>query len=159
MGQGNKFSIGQPLGSAINTRGGKIILQKEINDIIKKVPLLKVLVKSGTKINLKDVVFIQKDKSGQIIWLEKGNEISGLKHIQKHTDDFVAKHKIQPKHLIGHLKNIIQKGMIINVSEKTLSNGKKGLEKIYIYKGKYYALGAVGTNGYIVSMYPIDGGK
>ena len=26
---------------------------------------------------------------------------------------------------------------------------------IIIYKGKYYTLGAIGTNGYIVSMYPI----
>ena len=31
--------------------------------------------------------------------------------------------------------------------------------KIYLYKGEYYTLGAIGTNGYIISMYPIDGGK
>lgn len=43
--------------------------------------------------------------------------------------------------------------------EKILSNGKIGLEKIYLYKVKYYTLGAIGTNDYIISMYPIEGGK
>ncbi len=37
--------------------------------------------------------------------------------------------------------------------------GKRDLKKIYLYKGKYYVLGAIGTNGYIVSMYPKDGGR
>jgi len=57
------------------------------------------------------------------------------------------------------LKNVISKGKVVNVTKKALANGRIGLEKIYVYRGKYYTLSAVGTNGYIVSMYPIDGGK
>ena len=159
MGQGNRFSGGKSGGSGLDTRGGRTILQKEINDIINKDPLLKDLVKSGAKITIKDVVFTAKDKSGQVVWLEKGNEKSGLTHIQKHTNDFVAKHRIQQNRLVGHLKNVIKKGKVVSVTAKPLSNGLKGLEKVYVYKGKYYTVSAVGTNGYIVTMYPIDGGK
>lgn len=158
MGQGSKFSNGSR-GNGLGTKGGQINLQKEKNGIIKKDPLLDELIKSGVKINPKDVVFTAKDKSGQVVWLENGNTSKGLEHIKKHTNDFVAKHNIQEKHLVGHLKNVIKKGVVVHSQEKILSNGKTGLEKIYLYKGKYYTLGAIGTNGYIVSMYPIDGGK
>lgn len=154
MGQGSKFS-----GVGLGTRGGKTILQNEINGIINKDPLLKDLIKSGAKVSIKDVVFTAKDKSGQTVWLEKGNEKSGLTHIQKHTSDFVTKHNIQPKHLVGHLKKVVKNGRLVSVNKKMLSNGRVGLKKIYVYKGKYYTVGAIGTNGYIVSMYPIDGGK
>lgn len=94
-----------------------------------------------------------------MVWLENGDTIKGLKHIKKHTNDFVTKHNIQEKHLVGHLKNVIKKGVVVHSQEKPLSNGKIGFEKIYLYKGKYYTLSAIGTNGYIVSMYPIDRDK
>ena len=158
MGQGSKYSIGYD-GSGLGTKGGKTNLQNENNSIIKNNVLLDNLIKSGVKINPKNVVFTAKDKSGQVVWLENGNSIKGLEHIKKHTSDFVAKHNIQEKHLVGHLKNVVKKGKVVFSQQKFLSNGKVGLEKIYLYKGKYYTLGAIGTNGYIVSMYPIDGGK
>ena len=158
MGQGHKFSGGGS-NNGLGTKGGKLIQQKEIKSLLDKDPLLKDLVNSGVKISPKDVVFATKDKSGQTVWLEKGNDSSGLQHIQKHTDQFVAKHNIQAKHLTSHLKNVIKKGKIVSNTQKRLSNGRIGLEKIYLYKGKYYTIGGVGTNGYIVSMYPVNGGK
>lgn len=158
MGQGSKFSDGLR-GKGLGTKGGKINYQNEKNIIIKKDPLLDELIKKGARINLNDVVFSAKDKSGQIVWLENENRDKGLEHIKKHIDDFIAKHNIQEKYFVGHLKNVIKKGAVIHSQEKVLSNGKIGLEKIYLYKGKHYTLCAVGTNGYIVSMYPIDGGK
>lgn len=158
MGQGHKFSGGGS-NSGLGTKGGKLIQQKEIKSLLDKDPLLKDLVNSGVKISPKDVVFATKDKSGQTVWLEKGNDSSGLQHIQKHTDQFVEKHNIQAKHLTSHLKNVIKKGKIVSTTQKRLSNGRIGLEKIYLYKGKYYTIGGVGTNGYIVSMYPVNGGK
>ena len=159
MGQGSGFSKGKAGASGLNTRGGKVLLRNKINDIIKKDPLLAELLKSGAKVSIKDVIFVSKDKTGQIVWLEKGNETSGLAHIRKHVNDFVAKHNIQPEHLVGHLKNVVKRGRVVSIKKKMLSNGRVGLEKIYVYKDKYYTVGAIGTNGYIVSMYPIDGGK
>ena len=154
MGQGHKFG-----NNGLGTKGGKLIQQKEIESLVNKDQLLKDLVNSGVKISVKDVVFTAKDKSGQTVWLEKGNDSTGLQHIKKHTDQFVSKHNIQAKHLTSHLKNVIKKGKIVSTTQKRLSNGRIGLEKIYLYKGKYYTIGGVGANGYIVSMYPVNGGK
>lgn len=155
MGAGSSFggSGGLP------TRGGKFLEEKQDNKIIEKDQLLKTLIDSGVKISVKDVVFTTKDGSGQIVWLEKGDEKSGLTHIQKHTNDFVTKHNIQPKYLTTHIKNIVSKGKIMSSRSVLLSNGKIGLEKVYLYNDKYYTIGAIGTNGYIVSIYPIDGVK
>lgn len=53
------------------------------NDVIKK------LEKAGVKFNKEDVVFVANDSSGQLIWLEKGNEIVGLQHIiSRHKQNF-----------------------------------------------------------------------
>ena len=158
MGQGKSFSGGIG-GKGLATKGGKAILRDKIDDIINKDPLLKQLVDSKVKINVKDVVFTAKDSSGQIVWLEKGNSSAGLTHIMKHETDFIAKHNIKKGHLLSHLKNVVSKGKVISSREVRLPNGRKGLEKIYLYKGKYYTLGAIGTNGFIVSMYPLGGGK
>lgn len=158
MGQGSKFSHG-PSNNGLGTKGGKINTQNEKANNLKNDPLLEELIKNGVKISINDVVFTAKDKSGQVVWLENGNIGKGLEHIKKHTNEFIAKHNIQENHLVGHLKNIIKKGKVISSQYKTLSNGRVGLEKIYLYKGNYYTLGAIGTNGYIVSMYPLNGGK
>ncbi len=158
MGAGSNFSNGSN-GNGLATRGGILNNHNKNAAIIKKDPLLGDLINRGVKIDPKKVVFTAKDKSGQVVWLESGNEKSGLQHIRKHTKDFVSKHNIQDKHLVGHLKNVIKKGVVVSSRQKTLANGKIGVEKIYRYKGKYYTLGAIGTNGYIVSMYPIDGGE
>ena len=43
----------------------------------------------GEKVNEEKIVFITKDATGQIIWLEKGNNLAGLEHImQRHEKDF-----------------------------------------------------------------------
>ena len=43
----------------------------------------------GEKFNEEKIVFITKDATGQIIWLEKGNNLAGLEHImQRHEKDF-----------------------------------------------------------------------
>ena len=56
---------------------------------------------------------------------------------------------MEAPHLTTHLKRVVSKGTV------KLPNGRVGYEKIYSYRGKYYTLGAIGTNGYIVSMYPV----
>jgi hypothetical protein len=42
--------------------------------------LIDELIEKNVKINADDVVFITRDRSGQIIWLETGNEMAGLTH-------------------------------------------------------------------------------
>ncbi len=100
------------------------------------------------------MLFITKDKSGQIVWLEEGNKDAGLKHIlDRHTNDICKKLSVSPENLVNTIKDIVTNGevMCCNIAIK---NGRETLEKIYLYKNEYYMLGAVGTNGFIVSIYP-----
>ena len=156
MGQGNKFS-GSP---SLTTTGGLLSESKHTKEVVKGNPLLAELVNSGVKISPEKIIFAARDKSGQIVWLESGNQSAGLSHIvQRHAADFAAKHDIQPQKLASYLRDVIAKGRIVSSKLVALKNGKQGLEKIYVYKDKYYTMSAIGTNGYIVTMYPTKGGK
>lgn len=42
------------------------------------IELLKELRQSGAKFSVDEIVFIVKDESGQLIWLETGNDVAGL---------------------------------------------------------------------------------
>lgn len=37
-------------------------------------------------------------------------------------------------------------------------NGRNGFERIYYFDKKYYVLTGIGTNGFIVTAYPIEYG-
>ncbi|MDR3259844.1 MAG: hypothetical protein LBT51_09590 [Fusobacteriaceae bacterium] len=103
------------------------------------------LAKSGSKYSPKDVVMVTKTPEGKLLWLETGNDTSGLKHI-----------------LGGHEADLAKKG-ITNISEfikeMVKSNpvatkiSSKGMSAVYLVNGQYYNL-VYGTNGYIVSFYP-----
>lgn len=117
---------------------------------------IKTLEEAGVKFKKEDVIFVTKDKSGQLIWLEKGNNTVGLKHIiNRHKKEFKQVFNVNENEIPIYLNKIITKGKIIN-TRITKRNGKDGYEKIYFYKGKYYVLVAVGLNGFIVSAYPIN---
>ena len=118
--------------------------------------LLKDLEKRKIKFTKKDVLFITKDKTGQIVWLEKGDLSAGWQHIEtRHSGDFFDKHGIHKDKLINHLEKIFKKGKIA-YSRTVMRKGRECLEKLYYYKGKYYLLSGIGSNGFIVSGYPLD---
>lgn len=51
--------------------------------------LMNELKNSGVKYTEKDVVLVAKNYDGKLLWLQKGNKLSGLKHIEKrHQKDF-----------------------------------------------------------------------
>lgn len=94
-------------------------------------------------------------KSDQLIWLEKGNENAGLNHIlNKHANDFFVKHNVSKENIASHIKEIVTNGNI-EYSRLTMRRNREGIEKLYSYNGKYYLLTGVGTNGFLVSAYPI----
>ena len=128
-------------------------------DAVNRSSMIETLQSAGVRFTPEKVLFVTKDKSGQMVWLETGNTKSGLQHISKHIDQFVEKHGIKPNYLASHIKNIITYGIVVKSKLKRLKNGKMGYEKIYLYKNKYAALGAIGTNGYVVSIYPLSGGE
>lgn len=119
-------------------------------------PLYKELAESGKKFNKKDVKFVVKDKSGQLIWLEKGNLKTGLEHIiQRHEKDFEIIHGVSKDNIVPHIKNIISQGNI-EYSKIVVRDGRNGFEKLYSYKGEYHLLAGIGNNGYLVTTYAIS---
>ena len=109
--------------------------------------LMDELAGSGLKYNPDEVIAVTKTVDGKLLWLERGNNQSGLTHIlERHADDFAS----QGIDDIPQLLNDVLK----NAPIKTGSNSK-GLFADYVFNGNTYRV-AYGTNGYIVSFYPID---
>ena len=118
--------------------------------------LLKELESSGVKFSREDIIFILKDENDNISWLENGNSSVGLKHIiERHSRDFMKKHGVHSKDIANYLRHIFANGKV-EYARQTYKNGRLGYEKLYSYKGKFFVLTGVGTNGFIITAYPID---
>ncbi|MCR5108016.1 MAG: hypothetical protein K6B28_07610 [Lachnospiraceae bacterium] len=114
--------------------------------------LLKELSDSGVLFTESDVVFITKDETGQIVWLEIGNKEVGLTHIiERHLDDFSNAIGLTKDTLPSFLEDVISKGRIVS---NTLSSTRKGYTRVYDYDGNYYTVTGIGSNGFIVTAYP-----
>lgn len=119
------------------------------------------LQKNKVKFSREDMVFITRDKSGQIIWLERGKDTAGLKHMSKHEggtshiEQFMRRFHVSEQEVPGLLRDVISRGSLI--SERVeIRHGRESLEKIYRFQGKDLVLAGIGSNGFIVSMYPIS---
>lgn len=155
MGKTSKSGLG--IGVGLSPQGSitQSDFDNKVKELLKKDDMLKQLIDAKVKFNADNVLFVTKDKSGQMIWLEKGNDVAGLKHILiKHADDFHDKHNVSRENIAGHINNIISNGNI-EYSRITKRGNHDGIEKLYSHKGKYYLLTGTGTNGFIVSAYPI----
>lgn len=110
---------------------------------------------SGVKFTRENVMFATRDKTGQVIWLETGNPGAGYKHLQirGHIEQLAKKFDVPKSEVVKLIRNIIRDGKIIsNVIEER--NGRKVCRREYQYDGKKIVLAAVGTNGFLVSIYP-----
>jgi hypothetical protein len=119
------------------TQAGKNLKPKHLMDE---------LAKSGVKYNVDDVIMVIKTPDGKLLWLENGNSKSGLNHITE-----------------GHAADFANKGVndIPDFLNKTLQNkpvnsgtGAVGPFADYEIGGSKYRV-VFGTNGYIVSFFPI----
>ena len=109
--------------------------------------LLKELAHSNVKYNPDDVVTVIKNSDGKLIWLEKGKSKKGLIHIlERHADDFASQG-------VDNIPKLLENVL----SSKPINTGSnaKGLFADYMFKGNKYRV-AYGTNGFVVSFYPID---
>ena len=122
--------------------------------------LIEELEQSNVKFTLKDIVFVTRDKTGQIVWLETGNSMAGLKHILDgngktpgYAADFERAFGVKRDDLPAYLKTVITHGKI--VSDNIVKVGARdGYERVYYYEGKHVVVTAIGMNGFIVSAYP-----
>lgn len=109
--------------------------------------LLDELASSGVKYNPDDVIMVTKNVEGKLMWLEKGNSKAGLEHI-----------------LAGHEEHFANKGIkdipdflqyLLNTEPLKIGSNKRGFFAEYVFANNKYRV-AYGTNGFIVSFYPLD---
>ena len=149
---------GSPQLTTENSEAERVAQDNEA-DVAQSV-LIEELEQSNVKFTLKDIVFVTRDKTGQIVWLETGNSMAGLKHILDgngktpgHAADFERAFGVKRDDLPAYLKTVIAHGEI--VSDKTVKVGARdGYERVYYYEGKHVVVTAIGMNGFIVSAYP-----
>ena len=128
---------------------------KQLSEEYKKKQMIKKLDEAKVKYTKEDVIFVTNDSIKKVIWLEKGNDNRGLQHIIKnHNNDFKKAFNVEEKDIPEYLNNIVAKGKIVQNKVKKI-NGREGYERIYYYKGNYYVLISIGTNGFIITAYPI----
>lgn len=123
---------------------------KNTKGSLKPEHLMEELRNSGVKFTEEDVVMIAKQKNGELLWLEIGNKVAGLIHIEEgHSENLKSAFGVNKNSIPSFIKNVIEQGKIV-------SNVKKGkrITRIYDFGGKHYVLCALGTNGFIVSVYP-----
>lgn len=123
---------------------------KNTKGSLKPEHLMEELRNSGVKFTEEDIVMIAKQKNGELLWLERGNKVAGLIHIEEgHSENLKSAFGVNKNSIPSFIKNVIEQGEIV-------SNVKKGkkITRIYDFGGKHYVLCALGTNGFIVSVYP-----
>lgn len=123
---------------------------KNTKGSLKPEHLMEELRNSGVKFTEEDIVMIAKQKNGELLWLERGNKVAGLIHIEEgHSENLKSAFGVNKNSIPSFIKNVIEQGEIV-------SNVKKGkkITRIYDFDGKHYVLCALGTNGFIVSVYP-----
>lgn len=119
----------------------------ETSEDLRPQALIEELSKSGQKHNIDEVIAITKTPEGKLVWLEKGNSDAGLKHVlERHASEFVSEGITDiPRFLVELFKSKPIK----------MGSNAKGLYADYLFGKNTYRV-AYGTNGYIVTVYPID---
>lgn len=129
---------------------------KNTQGALKPEHLMDELRSSGVKFTEKDVVMVAKTRKNKLVWLEKGNDVKGLKHIiKRHEKDLEKKFGITKEKIPRFVKDVFENGKEISSKSK-----HGGFEKEFLYQGKHLIISGVGSNGFIVTIYPkTDGGR
>ena len=113
------------------------------------------LERNGVKFSREDMLFVARDKTGQIVWLEKGNAGAGMGHIKSrgHDEQIAKAFGIPKADVESYLRKVISQGSVVKNELKPIGN-RMGYERVYHYEGEYCIITGIGTNGFIVSAYP-----
>lgn len=114
--------------------------------------LIDEVIANGEKISPEKVVMITRDPSGKIVWLETGNDTSGLQHIIKeHGSQFNGK-GISNENIPNYVLEAVYQGNVVG------TQGKKSPPRTiyeFTYNGiKQRIAVQVSKNGYIVGANP-----
>lgn len=93
---------------------------KNTKGSLKPEHLMEELRNSGVKFTEEDVVMIAKQKNDELLWLERGNKVAGLIHIEEgHSENLKSAFGVNKNSIPSFIKNVIEQGKIV-------SNVKKG---------------------------------
>ena len=113
--------------------------------------LIDEVISNGDKISPENVVMITRDPNGRIVWLEEGNNSSGLQHIiNEHGHEFNGK-GISNDDIPDYVLEAVYQGNIVR------TQGKRNPRTVYefVYNGITQRIAIqVGSNGYIVGANP-----
>lgn len=113
--------------------------------------LIDEVISNGDKISPENVVMITRDPNGRIVWLEEGNNSSGLQHIiNEHGHEFNGK-GISNDDIPDYVLEAVYQGNIVG------TQGKRNPRTVYefVYNGITQRIAIqVGSNGYIVGANP-----
>ena len=148
------------LGISSQTSLNQCNVDIQIDKLVKE-DMIRILTALNVKFNKDDLIFVTKDKTDQIVWLETGSNKTGLKHIlygsgkaKGHLIDFKEYLNIQEHQIVDTIKDIISNWKVEYSIIKPMIN-KDGYERMYSKDDKYYILAGIGLNGFITSIYPI----
>ena len=113
--------------------------------------LIDEVIASGEKISPEKVVMITRDPTGKIVWLETGNEKSGLQHIIKEHGHQFNGIGISNEDIPNYVLEAVYQGHVVG------TQGKRNPRTIYefIYNGQKRRIAIqVSDNGYIVGANP-----
>ena len=114
--------------------------------------LIDEVIANGDKISPNKVVMITRDPSDKIVWLETGNDASGLQHIIKeHGSQFNGK-GISNENIPNYVLEAVYQGNIVGTQGKK-SPPRTVYEFTYNEKKQRIAV-QVSNNGYIVGANP-----
>lgn len=118
--------------------------------------LIKELYNRHENFKPKEVVAIGRDRTGRIVWVERGNERAGLKHIlSRHEKDFIKK-GIPKADIVDFIMTAATTG--VPSGNQTKRPGRE----IYVfrYNGNTHKVAlSIGSNGYIVGANPCHARK
>ncbi len=165
MGRTKNSGLGVGTGNSPQGNLSQGNVDAKVNELSKQ-HMIEQLKKAGVKFNPNDVLFVTRDKTGQLVWLEKGNKSAGLEHIlygngksNGHGLDFKKALGLETNQISEYLNKVITYGKVVRNVIKPVGN-RIGYERIYSYESKYYIVTGIGTNGFIISAYPYKkGGK
>lgn len=152
-------TVGAPQTSIENGEAERMAAENELI-VAEEIDLIEELEREHIKFTRESMVFITRDKTGQIVWLERGNSNGGLKHILDgdnrslgHASDFERALGIKRENVATYLKTVITHGIVISNKIVRVKN-RDGYERVYYYNGQYHVVTGIGLNGFIVSAYP-----
>lgn len=106
---------------------------------------------NGVKFTRQNIVRVVRLSDGRIVFLEKGNQYSGLQHIlEGHAGDF-ANRGISEDEIPDVIMQALQQGNIVGIDDR---NSGGTMYEVTINGTSQYIKIVVGSNGYIVTAYP-----